>query len=115
MRKLLTVLTVISAIYAMPVQALRCNGKLINPGDDMQKVMDSCGEPDTTYFYDIMPEPIYYDHNHTHDAYCNHVIEYREPETVEVWIYNFGPAQFVRELHFKANRIFNITRHRYGD
>ena len=112
MYKLLTLMAVILSLYAMPAQALRCNNKLINPGDDMQKVLDSCGEPDTTYFYDIKPEPLY--HDHTHDAYCNHVIEYRVPETIEVWTYNFGPTQFVRELHFKDNHIVNISRPRYG-
>jgi len=114
MQKFLTMLVALLSIGVMPAHALRCNGKLITPGDEKQKVQDLCGEPVDVHYYETYPEqPIY--HNHTHNEYCNHANEYLPPITIEVWTYNFGPAQFIRELHFKDNRIMSIDRSRYGD
>lgn len=111
MRILLT--TLLIGLYAvhLPVQAMRCNNKLIVPGDGMQKVQELCGEPDNIRYYDIYNEqPIF--HNHVHDEYCNHPEYIKIPITIEVWTYNMGVGQFIRELHFKENRIMDINRRR---
>lgn len=113
MQKLLTILLVLLSISAMPAQALRCNGKLISTGDEKQKVQDLCGDPVDISYYDTYPEqPVY---NYSDDGHDTHANENLLPVTIEVWIYNFGPGQFIRELHFRDNRIISIARTRYGN
>lgn len=109
MRNLLAVVVMILSLYVMPAQAMRCNGKLIVKGDKMQKVLQICGDPDDISHYEINTEqPAYY--NHTHDEYCTHPHTYLLPITIEVWTYNLGTGRFIRELHFKDNRIMSIER-----
>lgn len=111
MRAQLTFLVIFLSLIHLPAQAMRCNGKLIVPGDGMQKVRELCGDPGNISFYDIYNEqPVYY--NHVHDDYCHHPEYIRIPTTIEVWTYDMGVGQFTRELHFKANRIMDIKRRR---
>ncbi len=81
-------------IVAMPAQALRCNGRLVDPGDHALQVRERCGEPFWT------------------DRYSEWLVrgergplEQRVERTVEVWFYNFGSNRFMQRLVFRDDRL----------
>ena len=69
--------------------ALRCDGDLVREGDPAYRVREACGPPDH-----ITPLQGYPRQAGVPDE--------------ELWYYNFGPNQLVRELHFRNGRLVAI-------
>ena len=104
--------------------ALKCGNKLIGVGFSKPKVLSICGEPDfkgireiaypsycgdRNYYYDESP---YYRRRYNYRYTPNYdICQYI---TVEVWIYNFGPRKFMRELIFRKGVIKEINILEYG-
>lgn len=121
------VFLLISIVVSEQSVALRCGNKLVDVGDSKPKVNFVCGEPD----YKELREIAYPD-------YCSNRVDFNEQssfyyrgrsrqylphhlnytlcqyKTREVWIYNFGPRKFMRELIFYRGHIEEINALEYG-
>ena len=106
--------------------SMRCDRDLITQGDSQGEVLVSCGEPvfatrktiirsgipnrrfgtfssiGNGYYVDITSRELIH-HNRSH-------VEV----PVEVWTYNFGPRQFMREVTFIDGRVNSIRTLGYG-
>lgn len=71
---------------------LRCNDRLVNLGDTKADVSMKCGSPSS---------------QETHQRK-------RRSVTVDVWMYNLGPNQFIRTLTFENDRLVKIDQGGYG-
>ncbi len=106
--------------------ALKCGNKLVDVGDYKYKVAAICGEPDYTETRTIQfpsqcrggeyyqGESQYYrnDYRYRNDYYPRFTnCQYK---TVDIWIYNFGPRKFMRELIFLSGIIREINTLDYG-
>ncbi len=125
--KILLMLT--SLLISEQTLALRCGNKLVDIGDHKLKVISLCGEPeyreireirfpvhciDKSYYNDgsqYYPNIYKYDHNYQRNLSNHAICQYR---TVDVWIYNFGPRKFMRELLFHNGIIKEINTLSYG-
>lgn len=74
----------------------RCDGQIIDTGDNRLKVRSLCGEPDLI------------------DAPGQAVIGHALQADQETWYYNFGPRQLIRVLHFRRGRLVEIDQDGYG-
>lgn len=129
MRKFLLLLTavLVTSLLSVPASAnsMRCDRELISRGDNQGEVLASCGEPmfatqktiyrsgipnrrfsslslGNGYYSDITRGELIY-HNRS-------VVEV----PVEVWTYNFGPRNFMREVTFTDGRVTAIRTLGYG-
>jgi hypothetical protein len=73
-----------------PLPRARCSHDAFRLGDRTLDVLARCGEP----------------------AFKES--ETRQSHTVEVWVYNFGPQQFVRNLEFSGGKLIRIRTAGYG-
>lgn len=112
--------------------ALRCGTKLIDIGDSKHKVAYVCGEPDFREIREIRypshcrERGYHYDDDHhqynrrRYKQYNYNDYRYRsnyatcQYRTVDVWIYNFGPRKFMRELIFRKGIVKKINTLEYG-
>lgn len=71
-----------------PALAMRCNGQLIDEGDLLADVRETCGPPDyiATYPHVVVPALGYTD-------------------TLQHWYYNRGSERLLRRLTFRGNRL----------
>ncbi len=74
-------------------ETLRCGNRLVAPGDPPLRVRALCGEPD---------------HRERWQPFAG------LPQPMEVWIYDRGPGQLVRELYFRDGRLVRIRTGDYG-
>jgi len=107
--------------------ALRCGNKIVSVGDKKYKVLARCGEPDYSEIRERRIPSFCYDGTGYGDTYNSngYYRNYRDQraysripcryETIEVWIYNFGPNKFVKELIFRKGKVFDINSLEYGD
>ena len=108
--------------------ALRCGHKLIDEGFSKLKVLSLCGEPDFQEIREILYPSYCRDRSYYHSPYYSRryrkyndsyrrytpnytVCHYR---TSEVWVYNFGPRKFMRELVFRKGVVKEINTLEYG-
>jgi hypothetical protein len=109
MSKILILL--VGLLLALPVgsaHALRCGTALVTAGDHKIDVLQKCGDPvsiDTRTAYQVIQK-----HHKHHTVQRELVI----PITIEEWIYNFGPRQFMRWLRFENGRLVKIRALQYG-
>lgn len=88
--------------------ALRCGTALVAEGDHKIDVLQKCGDPvsiDTRTAYKVIQK------HHKHHAVQRELVI---PITIEEWIYNFGPRQFMRWLRFENGRLVKIRALQYG-
>jgi hypothetical protein len=87
---LVTTLFIANQAYA---EGLRCNGGIIQSGDDKASVLLKCGEP-------MMK-----------DSYCKSAAatsDGNECEKIETWTYNPGSGKFLTTLKFSQGKITSI-------
>lgn len=80
-------------LWPTTAAALRCGGELVSEGDPAYRVRAACGAPD----------------------FVKSLHGYHGPDSDygdELWYYNRGPNELVRELHFRDGRLARI---RTGD
>ena len=86
----LALLMALGAALAPPAaHAMRCGGNLVSEGDPAYRVREACGPPDYV-------KPLY---------------RYKDPDSDvgdELWYYNAGPNDLVRELRFRDGRLARI-------
>ena len=70
------------------VPSFRCAGETISVGDRRYSVIEACGAPDK--------------------------ITVSGGGTVEKWVYNFGPTQFIHYVTFVRGRLSRIQAGEYG-
>lgn len=108
MRALLAIfLFVLICLSTVPAWALRCGNRLVSPGESQSAVWHKCGEPDSTDWrvnYRVVPG---------YDAFGIARPVYL-PVVTEVWVYNFGPQRFMREMSFEEGRLIDIQSLGYG-
>ncbi len=102
---------------AEPASAFRCGTRLVNVGDTSWEVLNKCGPPQQR---DTWIE------KRIERAYRMPDLDFERPEesrvpvgvvtyiTVEEWMYNPGPSQFIRILRFENNRLVRIETGGYG-
>jgi hypothetical protein len=88
---------------ALPAQALRCNGRLVDPGDHALQVRERCGEP---FWIDSYSEWLISGERGP--------LERRVERNVEVWFYNFGSNRFIQRLVFRDDRLQHEESLSYG-
>jgi len=111
---------------AQPAMAdtMRCDRTLVTRGDSQGEVLAACGEPmfasqrkiyrsgiPSRRLMNFSPNRLY--HNLTSRELVHHdrsVVEV----PVDVWTYNFGPRQFMREITFMDGRVLGIETLGYG-
>ena len=97
--------------------ALRCGRKLISDGDTLYDVRSRCGEPDNKIQRVelrtvrqwlqgpcVGPDP----------RNCGRVIERTIEVTIDEWIYDFGPHQFINYLVFEQGHLISIVSGKRG-
>lgn len=115
-------------LIASPASALRCAGKVINPGMISAEVLDSCGKPtwvderQEERFSRNCRDPIFEPYPDDDARYEEHEYIYRGKRfvgckkivTIEEWFYNFGPSRFTQTLIFENSRLVHIRQGGYG-
>jgi hypothetical protein len=124
-RPLIAALTLLLA-SALPAQALRCNGRVIDTDMGKPEVLHNCGEPT---WVDRREEERIVRHCYRGDPSPDFHQEYHEYRyqrdgqwytgckifvTIEEWFYNFGPNRLTQTLIFENNRLVRIETGRYG-
>jgi hypothetical protein len=90
-------------LIAAPAQALRCNGRLVDPGDHAVQVIEHCGQP---YWIDRYSEWLISGERGP--------LEQRAERIVEVWFYNFGSNRLIQRLVFRDDRLLHEQSLGYG-
>lgn len=75
-------------------EAFYCGGALIERGDSMDRVVDHCGKP--AWITEWQEEIIYE---------VDDVFERSREVTIEEWVYNFGPNNFMWVLRFARDTV----------
>lgn len=97
--------------------AFRCGPRLVFIGDSKWDVLRKCGQPDDVEVWvEKRIEPYY------SEPFSSGQRFYVPPSafasvlyvTVQQWIYNLGPNQFIRILTFENNRLIRIDSGDYG-
>jgi hypothetical protein len=83
--------------------ALRCEGRVVSPGDHAFQVRERCGQPFWTERYvEVLI------------AGERGPLERRVEREIEAWYYNFGPNQLMRRLSFVDRRLVREDSLGYG-
>lgn len=102
------------ALAAMPAQAFRCNGWVIDPGLRKAEVLVKCGPPATQdqrteYRLQRVRERVWTRPQAGGPAVHTEVeIERQVPVVIEDWVYNFGPQQFMQALRFENGQLVEV-------
>lgn len=107
----LALLAVALAWDASSAHALSCRNRLVDVGDPMVRVQDLCGDPAT------VSERVVHRTQQV-ARYIAPGVVVSDTVTVSVtqtiWVYDFGPTRFMRELVFEGGRLAAIDTLSYG-
>ncbi len=106
MVRLFTMLALIS--LALPGYAFRCGTHLVNKGDHFGEVLKKCGKP--TFEEKWIENRIIYARPHPllpSEATTGGVV-------IQLWTYNRGSNQFIRQLRFENGILKRIETLDYG-
>lgn len=92
-----------SLLLAAPLHALRCEGRLVAPGDHAVQVQQVCGQP---FWIDHHREWLISGEGGP--------LEQRVEQVVEVWYYNFGADRLMQRLVFRDDRLQSEQTLGYG-
>jgi hypothetical protein len=114
MNRIVVALALTTACFvwdASSAHAMSCRNRLVNVGDPMVRVQDLCGEPAS------VTERVVHRTRHVR-RYISAGVVVVDAITVSaivtVWLYDFGPSRFMRELVFEEGRLAVIETLRYG-
>lgn len=95
---------------------LRCENKLVQPGDSQYEVKVLCGPPDdvqqrteTRRVQRAVQRPC-----PNGNGYCSVVIEDWADVVIDEWTYDFGPSRFLQFLTFEAGKLVRVRSGGYG-
>jgi hypothetical protein len=105
-RRAATALVGLAVLAAAPAQAMHCGSAVISSGDDADKVLQFCGDPESVKTYPIVRTPI--------DANGRVYHGFREELRVEEWTYNFGPSQLMTKVRIENGFVTDVRYLGYG-
>ena len=114
------ILVVLLLIVNIPAHALRCDGKLIQEGDEQYRVIKLCGKPDYMQRRsEFRTRSVALTHRSLLDIKREYALRgdsYEETEEIliEEWIYDFGRSRFSQKIHFENGEVVEIERLGYG-
>lgn len=93
-------------LVAAPADAMHCGPAVISRGDNVDKLLEFCGQPESATSHPIVRTPID-DNGHVYHGF-------REELRVEEWTYNFGPNQLMTKLRIENGLVTDIRYLGYG-
>jgi hypothetical protein len=94
-----SLLMVLAPATARADSGFRCNsGRLVTVEDRMYEVLDRCGNPDLV----------------GHRVAARQVGDDYVEVVLDEWIYDLGPARFVRTVIFENGRVIDVESGNYG-
>jgi hypothetical protein len=99
-------LIALGLLAAMPAEAMHCGPAVISQGDDVDKLLEFCGQPESVTSHPIVRTPI--------DSNGRVYRGFREELRVEEWTYNFGPNQLMTKLRIENGFVTDIRYLGYG-
>ncbi len=90
-------------VSAQASETMRCGNRLVSVGDTKAEVVARCGTP---AWRDRWTEKLIAD--------FGEAAEQRISTARELWLYNFGPREFVRLLTFENGRLVNVDTGEHG-
>lgn len=95
---------------------IRCQNKLVQPGDSQYEVKSLCGTPDdmqqrterrrvTRAVQQPCPNG---------NGYCTIFVEDEVSVVVDEWTYDFGPQRFIQFLTFESGKLVHVKSGPYG-
>lgn len=89
--------------------ALRCGRKLVSDGDTLYEVRSRCGEPDNQIQrVEVRSVRQWIQGPCVAPGRCGQLVERTIEVTIDEWIYDFGPHQFINYLTFEQGRLIRI-------
>jgi Protein of unknown function (DUF2845) len=101
-----TALVGLALLAAAPAQAMHCGSAVISSGDDVDKLLQFCGDPESVKTYPIVRTPI--------DGNGRVYHGFREELRVEEWTYNFGPSQLMTKVRIENGFVTDVRYLGYG-
>jgi hypothetical protein len=96
---------------------MRCENKLVRPGDSAYQVKSLCGPPDDVQqrteqrrVARAVERPCATNPS----GRCAYVIEDIVQVVIDEWTYDFGPQRFVQYLTFEAGKLLTVKSGGYG-
>jgi Protein of unknown function (DUF2845) len=96
---------------------MRCNNKLVRPGDSSYQVKSLCGPPDDMQqrteqrrVARAVERPC----TDSPTGRCAFVVEDVIQVVIDEWTYDFGPQRFVQFLTFEAGKLLTVKSGGYG-
>lgn len=126
---LIAALSILSLLFihsSANAASMRCGRNLISPGDHLAELLSSCGEPlvttSRTIYRSGIPRSRYRYFSTRYGNYSDltnrELLQHQRSVVevpVEVWTYNFGPRQFIREITIIDGRVDKIKTLGYGN
>ncbi len=90
-------------------RSMRCNGRIISVGADIDEVFEKCGQPDRRKAWEEG-----YPGSYTFRIFDYETERYLAPKLIkgpirmERWTYDFGPTWFKRYLYFQNEELIRI-------
>jgi len=95
---------------------MRCDNKLVRPGDSAYDVKALCGPPD-----DVQARTEKRRIRHavqrpcpSAPGQCTVIVDEEVEVQIEAWTYDFGPQRFVQYLTFEAGKLVQVKSGGYG-
>ena len=108
---------VLLSAAGVSANGMRCENKLIQPGDSAYEVKSLCGPPDDVQqrtearrVARAVDRPCLNNPN----ARCPVVIEDTVNVVIDEWTYDFGPQRFIQYLTFEAGKLCSVRSGGYG-
>jgi Protein of unknown function (DUF2845) len=117
--KSLPMLGAVVLLSAAEVSAngMRCENKLVRPGDSAYQVKSLCGPPDDVQqrteqrrIARAVERPCATNPS----GRCAYVIEDIVQVVIDEWTYDFGPQRFMQYLTFEAGKLLTVKSGGYG-
>jgi hypothetical protein len=99
----------IVATTANATDSFRCGNDLVASGDPRSKVLARCGQPSDVTQASAWRAPVLW-YAGRRAVYGSGLIEI----PVEIWVYNTGPGNLMRELRFESGALVSVKVLGYG-
>lgn len=109
MKALPALLLSVFATVATATDSFRCGNDLVASGDKRSKVLARCGRPSDVTQTTAWRTPVLW-YAGRRAVYGNGLIEI----PVEIWVYNMGPSNLMRELRFESGALVSVKVLGYG-
>ena len=109
--------SVLLSAAGVSANGMRCDNKLVQPGDSSYDVKSLCGPPDDMQqrteqrrVTRAVERPC----NTQPTGRCAFVVEDIVDVVIDEWIYDFGPQRFVQYLTFEGGKLLRVKSGGYG-